>query len=153
MKKIIILIILFAVVSCASNNFKTGQRFSEDSPEFYLSIAPSFSKPLEYELRGDRLVVREFSGLGGYDWGKSIEVSNVQVTQEQSERVRALSVAAVEEALHEEQSGIDVIVMDGVSWYLLSDYGFGPFLSAKTNNPPKSFYDLQEYLNGIVSLE
>ena len=118
-----------------------------------MSIAPSFSKPYEYELRGERLTVREYSGLGGYEWGRSIEVSNVQVTREQSEKIRALSVFAVKEALQEEQAGIDIVVMDGVSWYLLSDYGFGPFLSAKTNNPPKSLYSLQEYLNGVVSRE
>ncbi|WP_028886803.1 hypothetical protein [Teredinibacter turnerae] len=152
MKKIIILIVLFVLASCASDSFKTGQRFSEDSPEFYLSIAPSFSKPYEYELIGDRLTVREYSGLGGYEWGKSIEVSVVQVTRKQHEKIRALSVTAVREALKEEQEGIEILVMDGVSWYLLSDYGFGSFLSAKTNNPPKSFYTLQKYLNEIVSL-
>ncbi len=144
---------LFAVVSCANNDFKIGQRFSEDSPEFYLSIAPSFSQPYEYELSGESLVVREYSGLGGYDWGKSIEVSRAQVTREQSEKIRELSVSAIKEALLEEQSGIDVVVMDGVSWYLLSDYGFGSFLSAKTNNPSKLFYDLQEYLNEILPHE
>lgn len=143
---------LFAMVSCANNDF-TGQRFSEDSPEFYLSIAPSFSQPYEYELNGESLVLREYNGLGGYEWGKSTEVSRVKVTQEQNAKIRELSVSAIDQALLEEQSGIDVVVMDGVSWYLLSDYGFGPFLSVKTNNPPKSFYDLQEYLDGILPRE
>lgn len=153
MKKIVTLLALFALVSCANNDFKTGQRFSESSPDFYLSIAPSFAKPYEYELINNSLFFREYSGVGGYDWGKSNEISKAQVTREQSEKIRQLSVAAIKEAILEEQSGIDVVVMDGVSWYLLSDFGFGPFLSAKTNNPPKAFYSLQKYLDGILSHE
>lgn len=151
MKKIILLIILFLVASCANDAFRTGQRFSEDDPEFYLSIAPSFSQPYEYELSAGSLIFREYSGLGGYGWGKSAEVSRTEVTQEQSEKIRELSVLAIKEALLEEQSATEIVVIDGVSWYLLSDYGFGPLVSVKTNNPPKLFYDLQEYINGILS--
>ena len=40
--------------------------------------------------------------------------------------------------------------MDGTGWYILTDYGLGPFLSVSTNNPPNSFYELEKYLESLL---
>lgn len=136
--------------SCAGHKAKTGQRFSENNPDFYLSIAPSFAVPHEYEVASNSLVLRKYSGVGGYNWGKSREQSRKTLTAAQEQKIRELAIAAVKESIQEEQAGIDVVVMDGTGWYMLTDSGFGPFLSVSTNNPPKSFYELQKYLESIL---
>lgn len=82
MKLAIILIVAMVLSSCAINQNKTGQHFSENSPTFYMSIAPSFSAPYEYEVISNNLILRKYSGLGGSKWG---------IKKEQSRKV--LSVA------------------------------------------------------------
>lgn len=149
MKQTIILVMAMLLSSCAINPTKTGQRFSENSPTFYMSIAPSFSAPYEYEVIDDNLIFRKYTGLGGYKWGKKKEQSRKTISIAQEEKIRALAIAAVKESIPE-QAEIDVIVMDGTNWYILTDYGFGPFLSASTNNPPNGFYELQKYLDSIL---
>lgn len=150
MKLNIILILALMLSACAGHQSKTGQRFSESSPEFYLSIAPSFAAPYEYEVVSNSLVIRKYSGVGGYNWGKSNEQSRKILAVSQKQKIRELAIAAVKESIQEEQAGIEVVVMDGTGWYLLTDYGLGPFMSVSTNNPPNSFYELQKYLESIL---
>lgn len=150
MKLHIILILALMLSACAGHQLKTGQHFSEKSPEFYLSIAPSFAAPYEYEVVSNYLVLRKYNGLGGYNWGKSKEQSRNILTVSQEQKIRELAIAAVKESIQEEQVGIEVIVMDGTGWYLLTDYGLGPFMSVSTNNPPNSFYALEKYLESIL---
>jgi hypothetical protein len=150
MKLNIILILAVMLSSCAGHQAKTGQRFSENMPDFYLSIAPSFAAPHEYEVSSNFLFFREYSGVGGYNWGKSKEQSRKTLTVAQEQKIRELAVAAVKESIQEEQAGIDVVVMDGTGWYILTDYGVGPFFSVSTNNPTNSFYELQKYLESIL---
>ena len=136
--------------SCASHQTKTGQRFYEDSPSFYLSIAPSFSAPKEYEVVENSLILRTYSGAGGYNWGKRKEQLIKILTTAQEQEIRKLAVAAVKESTEEDQAGDEVIIMDGIGWYILTDYGLGPFLSVSTNNPPNSFYELEKYLESLL---
>lgn len=141
---------MLVLSACVGHQAKTGQRFSENSPDFYPSIAPSFSAPYEYELVSDFLVLRKYNGVGGYSWGKSSEQSKKKLTVSQEQKIRELAIAAVTESIQEEQAGIEVVVMDGTGWYLLTDYGLGPFLSVSTNNPPNSFYELESYLESLL---
>ncbi len=139
--------------SCTTSQFKTGQSFVEDSPDFYLSIAPSFGNPFEYEISSGKIIFREYSGKGGYDWGKITNTIHKTIDANQQAKIRELTVTAVKDAVVSEQNGIDVVVVDGTSWYILSDYGFGPFLSISTNNPPDSFYAVKEYVENIFTIE
>lgn len=149
MKYAFIILCIFSFTSCTFNEFRTGQRFEEESPDFYMSIAPSFSEPYEYEIHYNNLFYREYNGLGGYDWGRAQEVSKVEITLEQMKHIRELAITAIKESI-EEQLGHEILVMDGVSWYLITDFGLGPFLAAKTNNPSDSFYQLRNYLNELL---
>lgn len=72
------------------------------------------------------------------------------LTTAQEKEIRKLAVAAVKESIQEEQAGVEVIVMDGIGWDILTDYGPGPFLSVSTNNPPNSFYELEKYLESLL---
>lgn len=153
MKHLLVILIIFATTSCTFNNFRTGQRFEEESPYFFMSVAPSFSEPFEYEISSDELILREYDGLGGYDWGRGKEVSRVKVTLEQERNIRELSIATIIESIKEEESGEEIVVLDGTSWYILTDFGFGPFLSYSTNNPGDSIYKLHGYLNNLLSNE
>ena len=92
--------------SCASHQTKTGQRFYEDSPSFYLSIAPSFSVPKEYEVVENSLILRTYSGAGGYNWGKRKEQLRKTLTTVQEKEIRKLAVAAVKESTEEDQAGL-----------------------------------------------
>jgi hypothetical protein len=150
MKLNIIILLVLMLCSCASHQTKTGQRFYENGPSFYLSIAPSFSTPKEYEVVANHLVLRTYSGTGGYNWGRKREKLRRTLTTAQEQEIRELAVAAVKESIQEEQAGTEVIVMDGVGWYILTDYGQGPFLSVSTNNPTNSFYKLETYLEGLL---
>lgn len=149
MKQTIILIMAMLLSSCTINQTKTGQHFSENSPAFYMSIAPSFSAPYEYEVIDDNLIFRKYTGLGGHNWGKKKEQSRKTLSNEQEKKIRELAIAAIKESIPEHEE-TDVIVMDGTGWYILTDYGFGPFLSASTNNSPNGFYELQKYLDSIL---
>lgn len=153
MKLNLILILAFFVSSCTGNIPKTGQRFQENSPSFYLSIAPSFSSPQEYEVISNVLVHRVCNGLGGYNWGKCNEQSRKTLVVTQEETIRNLAVAAVKASIQEEQIGNEVLVMDGTGWYIMSDYGLGSFYSVSTNNPPDSFHELLKYLESLLQQE
>ena len=67
------MLLVVMLSSCAPYQTKTGQRFYEGSPSFYLSVAPSFSAPKEYEVVANSLILRTYSGAGGYNWGKRKE--------------------------------------------------------------------------------
>lgn len=153
MNRLLILTVLIATTSCTFNEFRAGQRFEKESPSFYMSVAPSFSQPFEYEINSDELVLREYSGLGGYDWGRKKEVFRVKVTLEQKKNIRQLSIATISESIAEEKEGEEIVVMDGTSWHVLTDFGFGPFLSYSTNNPGDTMYKLHGYLETLVSNE
>ena len=118
-----------------------------------MSVAPSFSEPFEYEINSDELTLREYDGLGGYDWGRKKEVSRVKITLEQEKNIRKLSIATIIESIEKEQEGEEIVVMDGTSWYVLTDFGFGPFLSYSTNNPGDTIYILHDYLEKLLSNE
>lgn len=150
MKLSITMLLIVMLSSCAPYQTKTGQRFYDGSPSFYLSVAPSFSAPKEYEVVANSLILRTYSGAGGYNWGKRKEKLKKTLTTAQEKEIRKLAIAAVKESIQEEQAGVEVIVMDGTGWYILTDYGLGPFLSVSTNNPPNSFYELEKYLESLL---
>lgn len=153
MKLITIIISVFLLCSCSTTPEYTGQQFSEDSPDFYLSIAPSFDKPYEYEIHDTTLVLREYSGLGGYDWGRKNLVAKVTVTLKEQEKIRRLTFKAIADTIHIEEErrkrGELVVVADGTSWYIQS--GIVPFLSIRTNNiESNAFGELKSHLDFIL---
>ena len=152
MKTFLTLLMAFLLSACTSH-VKTGQVYLEDSPSFYMSVAPSYSAPFEYELVSDTLIFREYSGSGGNDWGTSKEVARETLSTAQKNKLRELSVAAVKSSVQQAEVNEAIIVLDGTSWYLLTDYGFGPFLSTSTNDPQENFYQLRDYVNGILGIE
>ncbi len=149
MKSLLLILLLLSLSACATKQYKTGEWFNEESPEFYISLAPSFKAPYEYELKSGQITFRKYGGLGGYDWGKVIYTSNRIISKQQEEAIRKLAVTAIKEAAIEDEKGIDVFVADGTGWYIMTDYGFGPFLSVSTNNPPDSFYSLKQYIESL----
>ncbi|MFO1368446.1 MAG: hypothetical protein U1F46_05570 [Marinagarivorans sp.] len=151
MNQLLILLVLITTTSCTFNKFRAEQHFEEKNPSFYMSVAPSFSQPFEYEINSDELVLRKYYGLGGYNWGRKKEVCRVKVTLEQKNNIRQLSIATIRESITEEKEDEEIVVMDGTSWYILTDFGFGPFLSYSTNNPGDTMYRLREYLDTLAS--
>ena len=151
MRLLLILITILSMSSCVNHQPNRGQYFIMDNrSSFYLSIAPSFDAPYEYEISLNNLVLRKFDGLGGYEWGKSKDVSSTTLTREQQQMVRLLAITAIKNTILEEEKGIDVVVKDGTSWHIQSDYGLGPSLSASTNNPPQSFFELRDFIEGLL---
>lgn len=151
MKPLLNLLLVLFLCSCASQKQIRGNYFFDDkSPFFYLAIAPTFSEPWEYEITSDHLILKEYDGLGGYEWGNATVTASIEVTKEQEAELRRLTVAAIKDVILEEEKGIDVIVMDGTNWFLHSDYGFGPGLVTSTNNPTDSFFELKNYLEKIL---
>ena len=139
------------ITACVGQNRTRGQYFyAEDSPAFYLSLAPSFNAPYEYIIRDNKLYLRELDGHGGYNWGRSNETESVLLTRGDEKKIRYLVIAAVKEAALEEEKGIDVIVMDGTNWFIQSSYGFGPSVAISTNNPPESFFDLKDFIDSLL---
>lgn len=153
MKRILILLILLLTTSCALNSFKTGQRFDEGRPSFYMFVAPSFSNPFEYEIDSGELIFREYEGIGCYECTRKKEIYRVRLTSEHQKNIRELLVATIGESIDEEQEGREIIVLDGTSWNVISNYGFGPFLSYSTNNPGQSMYVLRDYLEKLLANE
>jgi len=156
MKYIYILFTMLLVCSCSKSPRYTGQWFVEKSPSFYLSIAPTFDKPYEYEVLDNTLVYREYSGLGGYNWGSRKVVAKSDITREEQEKIRSLTLDAIADTISLEkkrsESGEFIVVLDGISWYIQSDVG--PFLSIRTNNPEsQAFNDLVVLLNSILERE
>lgn len=151
--RLLMLSVLFAIASCTFNARKPGQYFNDECPTFYMSIAPSFSHPFEYEITSVVLVVREYSGLGGYNWGRRKEVARVKVTPQQEKDIRQMSMAAITQSIVEANEVEDIIVLDGTSWYVLSDTDMdsGPFLACSTNNPGDTFYKLHNYMKTLIT--
>lgn len=154
MKYIAILLVWF-LSSCSSSPNFTGQVFDEKTPFFYLSIAPSFDKPYEYEIRNDILVLREYSGLGGYNWGTKRVVAKSEMSQEVQAKISKLAQEAIADTIRIEKNrtevGDVVLVMDGTNWYIQLDVGY--FLSISTNNPEsKAFNELHSLLKLILNL-
>ena len=153
MKYTVILFTTLFVYSCSTNPGYTGQKFVEESPTFYLSIAPSFGKPYEYEVQNNTLVFREYSGLGGYNWGARKVVVTSEISQEVQQNLRALTLEAIADTISIEkkrrESGEIVFVADGTTWYIQSDNG--AFLSISTNNPEsEAFSQILALLNSIL---
>lgn len=153
MKQFALILTAMLVCSCSMNPGYTGQQFVEDSPTFYLSLAPSFHKPCEYEIRDKKLVYREYSGLGGYGWGRRKDVATSSISQEHQDKIRALTLEAIADTISIEkwrrENDEMVVVTDGTTWYIQSD--IGPFLSISTNNPEsKAFKELLTLLNSIL---
>ena len=142
--------------SCSSSPKYTGQGYDPKSPDFYLSLAPSFSVPFEYEVQGGFLIYREYSGLGGYNWGTSRVLAKKEISREEKNRLDELSLQAIEDTINIEQernsSGEIIVVMDGTEWYIQT--GISPFLSISTNNPEsKAFNKIRNLLVSILERE
>ena len=156
MKYIVIIITTLFLFSCSTYQGYTGQRFVEESPTFYLSIAPSFAEPYEYEVKNRVLVFRKYSGLGGYNWGRKRVVAKSGISQEEQESIRALTLEAIADTISIEkkrkESGEVIVVLDGTGWYIQSD--LDPFLTISTNNPEsKAFSELLNLLKLILKRE
>jgi hypothetical protein len=154
MKFIIIFLLFISLCSCSTNQRYTGQGFDPDNPTFYLSLAPSFGKPFEYELLFDNtLVYREYSGLGGYKWGTKKVIAKIVISREEEKELNALALEAIADTIKFEQvrnkSGVLEFVSDGTGWYLQS--GIVPFVSVSTNNPEsKAFSEILTLLNSAL---
>ena len=153
MKYIVTIIATLFLFSCSSHPGYTGQQFVEESPTFYMSIAPSFDKPYEYEVKDRILEIRAYSGLGGYGWGSRKVIATSSISQEEQEKIRSLSLEAIADTINIEkkrrENGEMVVVTDGVTWYIQSD--IGPFLSISTNNPEsEAFGELHDLLDSIA---
>lgn len=154
MKHYFLILTALLVCSCSTNPGYTGQQFVEDSPTFYMSIAPSFHKPCEYEVHERTLVYREYSGAGGYNWGHRTVVATSKISQEQQDKIRSLTLDAIANTISIEQfrkeNDEEVLVTDGTTWYIQSD--IGTFVSISTNNPEsKAFVELRDLLNSILN--
>ena len=153
MKSLLISLAVILVCSCSTHPSYTGQRYVEESPTFYLSIAPSFQAPSEYEVRNNTLFFREYSGFGGFDWGSRKVVAVSEIGREQQDKIRALTLKAIADTISIEsersRAGAVVVVADGTQWYIQSDTN--QFFSLSTNNPEsEAFSDLLILLNSIL---
>ena len=154
MRYIPLVIIFLLQISCSTEPRFTGQWYVEDSPSFYMSIAPTFGNPFDFEIQDEELEYREYSGFGGYDWGSSKVVATVKTTREERNIIDALSKEAIADtiAIYKRRLENDelVVVADGTSWYIQS--GVSPFVSIRTNQPDsKAFEELLDLLNSIVT--
>jgi hypothetical protein len=151
--KYIIVFLSVLLCSCSSNPKYTGQQFDWDNPVFYLSLAPSFAKPVEYEVQDNILVYREYSGLGGYKWGSRKVIDEVKISREEKNKLDELTHQAIADTIIVEkkrnESGEIIVVADGTVWYIQS--GIVPFLSISTNNPEsEAFSKILALLNVIL---
>ena len=156
MKYFTIIPILVLLCSCASSPKYSGQRYESERPFFYMSLAPSFSKPFEYEVQGNTLIYREYSGKGGYNWGTRKVVAKKEISREEKNKLDQLTLQAIEDTINIEQernkTGELVVVMDGTNWFIQS--GIVPLLSIRTNNIESSAYNkIKNLLDSILGRE
>ena len=82
-------IIIFALFSgCATKSIKLDSAMDERifSPFALIQIAPTFEKPIEYELTQHEpyvLFYSEYDGKGGYNWGKKVKTTRIDLSEEQ----------------------------------------------------------------------
>ena len=150
MKILFIYILVAFTVSCSNmGGYRTGQRFAINDPDLYLSIAPTFKSPYEFELKGSVLTYAKYSGHGGYNWGSKEKVQAAELTTEQLEKIRVLSLAAIESVVKYEQSESLEVVLDGTFWYLQAN--FKSFVVVTTSVPQGTeFAELEGFLLGII---
>ena len=150
MKNLLLSLLLFLTFGCAQNNdYRTGQRFAINDPDLYMSIAPSFRKPYEFELKGEILIYSQYSGAGGYKWGIKSDIREAKLTPEQIKKIRKLSLYAIDSALDYEQGSELDIVLDGTFWYL--QINFKSFVVATALTPRSfKFVVLENYLMSIM---
>ena len=151
--KYIIVFLSVLLCSCSSNPKYTGQKFNSHHSIFYLSLAPSFGKPVEYEVQGNILLHREYSGLGGYKWGSRRIIVEAAISREEVNKLDELTQQAIADTIVVEnrrnESGENIVVADGTGWYIQS--GIVPFLAISTNNPEsEAFSEILTLLNVIL---
>ncbi|MEI6535253.1 MAG: hypothetical protein WCN98_07935 [Verrucomicrobiaceae bacterium] len=116
------------------------------SPQFLrVFFAPCFSNPecFVLESNGTKYLLRHklLSGKGGYDWGKLVTTSNVEVSKDEAER---LFKHVLTKNFWEELSDIELAYMvgsqDGTRWWL--EYWDGKKLHIIRLKAPESLRDV-----------
>lgn len=153
MKCIIVLSILLSSISCSSHQKCTRQYFQDDAPVFYISIAPSFDKPSDFEVKNNQLIYRQYSGLGGYKWGSKKVVASSGISLAEQEKLHALILQAFADAVRiqkeQTENGEEIVTLDGSEWLIQSNF-YQPLSIGITNPNSKVFYELINFLESVL---
>lgn len=87
------------------------------SPFALIQIAPTFEKPIEYELTQHEpymLLYSEYEGEGGYNWGEKVKIIRIRLTEEQHIKATELLKACITTLPLTDQA----IGPDGTTWII-----------------------------------
>jgi hypothetical protein len=117
--KIINIIILALLSGCATKSAQLDYTLKDwiFSPFAKIQIAPTFEKPIEYELTQHEpylLLYSEYKGRGGYNWGEKEKAIKIPLTKEQ----HAKAIELLEVCLTTLPQSDRTLGLDGTTWVL-----------------------------------
>lgn len=117
--KIVSIIILVLLSGCATKSKETDYTQNEwiFSPFALIKIVPTFEKPIEYELTQHEpyaLFYSEYDGKGGYNWGKKVKTTRINLSKEQHIKAVELLNACLTTLPRNDHS----LGPDGTTWIL-----------------------------------
>lgn len=157
LKALCLVLFLTALAGCVGPEKSIEYTLSDliQAPWLRIQVAPTFEAPEQYEVnRHDPhlLIYTQYSGSGGYDWGKKHKVIRVPLTLEQHEKTKSLADAVLREFPRRDE----VVGFDGTTWVFESSIYQYTKLAAWTpehNTADRgyvSLLELRDYLHGLV---
>ena len=155
--KIVSIILGVLLSGCAPKNIEVEHTLNElvFTPFLRIQIAPTFEKPIEYELTPHEpylLLYSEYEGKGGYNWGKKGKTKRINLSEDQHIKV----IELLEGCLTSLPQNDRTIGPDGDIWIL--ETTVFQYLKTMIWEPEEqaelrgysSLIELRNYLNKLV---